>query len=104
MSRTFKPIFDRVVIKREKSALERKATKAGLVMADTVKSNYQSSEGILISVGEDCCELVKGMVGNKILFAKYSGDDLPKDWYGNDSEYVLASEVDIFGTIEGEAE
>ena len=99
MSSQFIPIFDRVVIKREKSALERKMSRANLITPDTTKSAYQSSEGILVAAGEDCCELVQKLIGKKILFAKYSGDDLPKDWYGNDNEYVLASENDIFGEI-----
>ena len=100
MTSIFNPIFDRVVIKRDKSALERKLENASLLAPDQVKSSYQSSEGTLISVGEECSDLVRNLVGKRILFAKYSGDDLPKDWYGDDDEYVLASENDIFGEIE----
>ena len=99
MSSEFIPIFDRVVIQRAKSALERKIEKAGLIATDNTKSSYQSSEGILISAGDDCCHTVHDLVGSRILFAKYSGDDLPKEWYGDDEEYVLASENDIFGEI-----
>lgn len=99
MTSNFIPIFDRVVIRREKSAIERTMDRANLITPDTTKSAYQSSEGTLVGVGEGCCELVSGLVGKKILFAKYSGDDLPKDWFGDDEQYVLASEADIFGEI-----
>lgn len=99
MNSEFVPIFDRVVIKRDKSALQRRADRANIITPDKVKSSYQSSEGTLVRVGEDCCELVKGLVGKRILFAKYSGDDLPDNWYGDDDQYVLAHEGDIFGEI-----
>ena len=99
MSSKFNPIFDRVVIKRDKSAISRRMERAGLELPDQTKSAYQSSEGTLVSVGEECCDLIRGLLGKRILFAKYSGDDLPKDWYGDNDEYVLASENDIFGEI-----
>ena len=97
MSVNFEPIFTRIVVKREESALERKLDNAGLITPDNTKSSYQSSEGVLIKAGEDCCERVKELIGKKILFAKYSGDDLPEDWFGDDDQYVLMDEADIFG-------
>lgn len=95
MVEEFVPIFDRVLIKRKDSSLERRTKSAGLHLPDNVKSNYQSSEGTLISVGEGCAETVCNLVGKDILFAKYSGDDLKI----KGEDYVLASELDIFGEI-----
>lgn len=93
------PIFDRIVVRREKSSIERKLEKAKLYTPDKVKDSYQSSEGVLIKAGEDCSDTVKNLIGKRILFAKYSGDDLPKDWFNDDHDYVLASESDVFGEI-----
>jgi chaperonin GroES len=95
MIKEFDPIFDRVLIKREKSSLERKTDKANILLPENVRGAYKSSEGTLVKVGEDCSEVVKELLGKNILFAKYSGDDLKI----NGDDYVLASERDIFGEV-----
>lgn len=99
MSSEFEPVFTRVVVKREKSALERKIEKAGLVATDKTKSDYQSAEGTVIKIGEDCCQQIQKLLGKKVLFAEFSGHDFPKDWFGGDGEHVLIDENDIFGEI-----
>lgn len=91
----FDLIFDRVLIKREASALERKATAAGLVLADTTKDSYKSSEGILVKCAPDCDESVKNLTGKRILFARYSGDDIKV----GGEEFVLATDRDVFGVL-----
>lgn len=91
----FDPVFDRVLIKREKSALERKVSKAGLLAPDTVKDSYKSSEGILIKCSDDCDERVKALSGKRILFARYAGDDIKV----HDEEFVLATDTDVFGEL-----
>lgn len=96
--RDFTPCFDRVLIKREDSALSKKVSGAGLVLPETVSDRYKSSEGILVKVGEECRDSVMQMVGKKILFAKFSGEDLRL----NGEDYVLATESDIFGELEDE--
>lgn len=98
MIKEFIPIFDRVLIKRQKSSLERKTDKASIILPDNVKDAYKSSEGVLIKAGEDCCEVVQNLLGKAILFAKYSGDDLKI----NGDDYVLASERDIFGEVKND--
>lgn len=91
----FTPIFDRVLIKREKSALERKVEKAGLVTPDKVKDDYKSSEGILVKCADDCDERVKALTGKRILFGRYMGDDIKV----GDEEFVLCTDVDVFGQL-----
>ena|SRR3990167_662185 len=91
----FFPIFDRVLIKREKSAIERKVSGAGLVMADATKDTYKSSEGVLIKCADDCDGQVKKLTGKRVLFARYSGDDITV----NGEEFVLATDTDIFGEL-----
>jgi len=92
----FSPIFDRVLIDRDCSGLEKKTGKAGLILPDNVKDKYKSSEGILILCGEECDDSVKALLGKKILFARYSGDDITLDG----KEYVLATDRDIFGGLD----
>lgn len=94
----FHPIFDRILIKREKSALERRVEKASLVTPDSIKDQYKSSEGILIKCADDCDPTVKELVGRKILFARFSGDDIKV----GDSDFVLATDTDVFGELTDE--
>jgi chaperonin GroES len=94
-AKNFTPIFDRVLIKRDKSALERKVQKAGLITPDNVKDNYKSSEGILVKCADDCDERVKALTGKRILFARYMGDDIKI----GDEEFVLCTDADIFGEL-----
>jgi len=95
MSKAFNPIFDRVLIKRSTSALQKKVERAGLITPDTIKEKYQSSEGVLVKCGDSCDDIVKSMIGKDILFARYSGDDIKI----GDDEFVLATDKDIFGEI-----
>ena len=96
----FNPAYDRILIKREKSALERKVKSAGLIMADTVGEQYKSAEGILIKCGPTADIEATDLIGKRILFAKYGGEDivipLPN---GDKEEFVLATDTDIFGEL-----
>lgn len=95
----FTPFFDRVVIQRDISALEKKVTKAGLLLPETTKSEYKASQGILISCGDSCDDIVKRYIGKKVLFNRFSGDDLILDG----KEYLLASDRDILGGLDDDA-
>jgi co-chaperonin GroES (HSP10) len=97
-AQNFIPIFDRVLIKREKSALERKIEKAGLHTPDQVSDSYKSSEGVLVKCAEDCDERVIALTGKRVLFARFSGDDIKL----GDEEFVLATDTDIFGELKDE--
>lgn len=91
----FNPIFDRVVIKRDDSALKKRTSAAGIVLPDQVEGSYKSSEGILVKCSDDCAEVVKQLTGKRVLFARYSGDDIKV----GGEEYVLATDGDIFGEL-----
>jgi chaperonin GroES len=91
----FTPYFDRILIKREISALERRTAASGIHLTDTTKDQYKSSEGILIKCASDCDDRIKALTGKRVLFARYSGDDIK---IGNE-EYVLATDTDIFGEL-----
>ncbi len=96
----FAPAYDRILIKRELSALERKTKKAGIIMADQTKDAYQSAEGYLVGYGPGVCDEAKALLGKRILFSKYTGDDivvpLPD---GTKEQFILASHKDIYGEL-----
>jgi co-chaperonin GroES (HSP10) len=91
----FIPIFDRVLIKREKSALERRADKSKIILTDNTKDTTKSSEGILIKCAPDCADEVKVLTGKRILCSRYSGDEIKI----GDEEFWLATDTDIFGEL-----
>lgn len=93
---SFTPIFDRVLIKRNDSALQKKTQKAGLILPDNITDKYKSSIGILVQCGADCHEDVQALLGKSVLFARYSGDEIKL----NDEEFLLATDRDIFGGID----
>lgn len=95
MAKDFNPIFDRVLIKRDDSSLQKKTEKAKLILPDTMKGKYQSSEGVLVKCGSECRQEVLDLLGKPVLFSKFSGDDIVI----GGKEYVLATDGDIFGGI-----
>lgn len=96
----FEPAYARILLKREISALERKMKKAGLEMSDTTKDSYRSSEGYLIKCGPNADNEAVKLLGKRVLFAKYSGEDITiPQADGTKAEFVLAMDEDIFGEL-----
>lgn len=95
MTTDFVPIFDRVLIERVNSNLQKRTEKAGLILPDNVKEDYKSMQGILVKVGDGCADCVKDLLGKEILFNRFSGDEIKLDG----KEYLLATDRDIFGEI-----
>ncbi len=93
-----KPLSDRVVIK----PLEREeVTKSGIVLPDTAKEKPQ--EGLVEAVGNGRFieatgkrEPVDVKVGDRVLYAKYSGNEVKVD----DVEYLIVSEKDILAVVQ----
>jgi chaperonin GroES len=96
----FKPLHDRVVVKRIESDTK---TAGGLIIPDSAKEKPQ--EGEVIAVGEgarkDSGELIPMSVkaGDRILFGKWSGTEVKID--GQD--LLIMKESDILGVVEGGA-
>lgn len=93
-----RPLADRVVIK----PVEREEkTKGGIFLPDTA-SKERPMEGTVLAVGEgrrdDNGKLVamSVKVGDKVLFAKYSGTEYKVD----DVEYLILAEKDILGIVQ----
>ncbi len=88
---TIKPIDDRILL--EPLQAEEK-TASGIIIPDTAKEKPRM--GIVIAVGtdEDLREKIKE--GNKVLFAKYGGDEVEM----NGKELKLIQRSDILAVVE----
>ena len=92
----FKPLHDRVVVRRVQSE---EKTKGGLIIPDTAKE--KPAEGEVVAVGEgarkDSGELIAMSVkaGDRILFGKWSGTEVTLDG----QELLIMKESDILGII-----
>jgi chaperonin GroES len=92
----FKPLHDRVLVKRIASD---EKTKGGLIIPDTAKE--KPAEGEVIAVGEgarkDSGELIAPSVkaGDRILFGKWSGTEVTIDGL----EMLIMKESDILGLM-----
>ena len=93
------PLHDRVLVRR----LEEKETaKGGIIIPDTAKEKPQEGEVMAIGAGK----IEKGKrvpldvkVGDRILFGKYTGNDILVD----DQEYLILREEEILAKISGMA-
>ncbi|OYW60104.1 MAG: co-chaperone GroES [Rhodobacterales bacterium 32-66-7] len=92
----FKPLHDRVVVRRVESEAK---TKGGLIIPDTAKE--KPAEGEVIAVGpgarDEDGKRIKMEVekGDRILFGKWSGTEISLD--GED--LLIMKESDILGII-----
>ena len=92
----FKPLHDRVLVKRVQSD---EKTKGGLIIPDSAKE--KPAEGEVVAVGEgarkDSGELIAPSVkaGDRVLFGKWSGTEVKLD--GED--LLIMKEADIMGII-----
>ena len=92
----FKPLEDRILIKRLE---ESEKTKGGIIIPDTAKE--KPSEGEILAVGPGILNkdgnrnVLDVKVGDKILFSKYSGDEVKID--GQD--LIIIKEEDVIGIL-----
>ncbi|AOZ68791.1 co-chaperone GroES [Rhodobacter xanthinilyticus] len=92
----FKPLHDRVLVKRVQSE---EKTKGGLIIPDSAKE--KPAEGEIVAVGEgarkDSGELIAPSVkpGDRVLFGKWSGTEVTLDG----EELLIMKESDIMGII-----
>jgi len=86
-----KPLDDRVLVK----VLEAKeTTEGGIIIPDTAKEKPIMGEVIEVGTDEGLNEVIKK--GDKIVFAKYGGDEIT---IGKD-EFKVIQRSDILGIIE----
>ena len=93
----FRPLHDRVVIRRAEGDLK---SKGGIIIPDTAKEKPQEGEVIAVGPGsrDESGKLIPLDVkaGDIILFGKWSGTEVKID--GED--LLIMKESDIFGVIE----
>ena len=94
MIENFKPLYDKVLVKREP---KEEKTAGGLFMVSS-ENEPKNNIGIVLAVG--CGRLsANGIltpclvnVGDKVYFSKYSGQEI-------DEEHIILGENEIFGTL-----
>jgi chaperonin GroES len=89
------PLHDRVLVRRLE---EKEVVKGGIIIPDTAKEKPQEGEVIAVGSGRrEKGELIPLDVkaGDRILFGKYSGNDIKID----DEEYLILKEDEILAKI-----
>ena len=97
-SMNFRPLHDRVLVKRIESE---EKTAGGIIIPDTAKE--KPSEGEIIAVGEGTRDDDGKRIpldvkpGDRILFGKWSGTEVKIDG----QELLIMKESDVMGIVEG---
>ena len=84
----FEPLGKRVLVEREE---ELKTTASGIIIPDNA-SKEKPSQGKVVAVSKEDENL---SVGDKVVFAKYSGSEITLD----DKKYLVLNTEDILGII-----
>jgi len=94
----FRPLHDRVVVKRVE---EEGKTKGGIIIPDTAKEKPQEGEVIAVGPGargeDGKLHPLDVKAGDRVLFGKWSGTEVKLDG----EELLIMKESDIMGIIEG---
>ena len=95
-STNFRPLHDRVVVRRVESE---EKTKGGIIIPDTAKEKPQ--EGEIVAVGSGArdeagkVDALDDKVGDRVLFGKWSGTEVKL----NGEDLLIMKEADIMGII-----
>jgi chaperonin GroES len=98
MDLKMKPLFDNIIVQRIE---EEEKTKGGIVLPETIDKE-KPQKGKVIAVGEGKITDngnkidMQVKVGDKILFRKYSPDEIKVD----DKEYLVMAQNDVIAIIE----
>ena len=96
---TFRPLHDRILVRRIESE---EKTKGGIIIPDTAKEKPQ--EGEVIAAGSGVrneagqVQPLDVKPGDRILFGKWSGTDIKM----NGEDLLIMKESDVLGIIEVE--
>ena len=90
---SIRPVGDRVLIS---PIAEEETTKSGIVLPDTIDKE-KKAEGTISAVGNgEKVSKLSLVVGQKVLFGKYSGEEITVD----NKEYKILNHDDILAVIE----
>ena len=94
----FKPLHDRVVIRRLEGE---EKTKAGIIIPDTAKEKPQEGEVVAVGPGgrDEAGKFIPIdlKAGDRVLFGKWSGTEVKIDG----EELLIMKESDVMGVLEG---
>lgn len=95
-STNFRPLHDRVVVRRVESE---EKTKGGIIIPDTAKEKPQEGEIVAVGAGarDESGKVVALDVkaGDRVLFGKWSGTEVKI----NGEDLLIMKEADIMGII-----
>jgi chaperonin GroES len=86
-----KPLDDRILLE---PAEAEERTSSGIIIPDSAKEKPRIGTVIAVGTDDDLREKVKE--GNKVLFAKYGGDEVEM----NGKEYRILQRSDILAVVE----
>lgn len=86
-----KPFEDRVLVEPEE--VTEGKTKSGLIIPDTAKEKPRTGKVVEVGTDEELAEKIKA--GDKIMFAKFTGDEV--EFKGK--KYLIVSSGDILAII-----
>ncbi len=96
----FRPLHDRVVVKRIE---EDTKTAGGIIIPDTAKEKPQQGQVVAVGPGaRDEAGKINTLdvkVGDKVLFGKWSGSEVKIDG----EELLIMKESDILGVLDADA-
>src|SRR3990172_12206885 len=95
------PLGDRVVVKQTR---QDEVRASGLVIPDTAREKPQLGKVLAVGPGrldDNGKRLpIDVKVGDKVLYAKYSGQEIPRGVFGDsDEEYMVLKESDILAKL-----
>jgi len=95
-----RPLHDRVLVKRIE---DKEQVQGGIIIPDTAKEKPQEGEVLAVGQGKRTDEgkiiPLDVKVGDRVLFGKYSGSEVPIKLEGED--LLIIREDEILGVIEG---
>jgi chaperonin GroES len=100
MAAKLTPLHDRIVVRRIE---ESETTRGGIIIPDSAKDKPQEGEVIAVGKGKSNDEgkvfPLDVKAGNRVLFGKYSGNEIKIDG----EEFLIMKEEEVLGILEGAA-
>src|ERR1700755_3241803 len=95
-----RPLYDRIVVRRVE---EKENMQGGLYIPDSAKEKPQEGEVVAVGqgkrLGEGKTVALDVKAGDRILFGKYSGNEIKVDG----EELLIMREDEVLGVLEGAA-
>jgi chaperonin GroES len=100
MAAKLTPLHDRILVRRIE---ESETTRGGIIIPDSAKDKPQEGEVIAVGKGKSNDEgkvfPLDVKAGNRVLFGKYSGNEIKIDG----EEFLIMKEEEVLGILEGAA-